>query len=54
MRVAIFTFFIFAIGITGFSAIAEARGGHYAGGRGSSHRGGSYRNSATGNHYQHR
>lgn len=26
--------------------------GHYSGGRGSSHKGGSYRNPSTGNHYR--
>jgi hypothetical protein len=31
-------------------AIVEARG-HYSGGTGSSHNGGSYKNSRTGNHY---
>lgn len=34
--------------------IAEARGGHYAGGHGSSHKGGQYKNSRTGNHYEKR
>lgn len=29
-------------------------GGHYAGGEGSSHKGGHYENSATGNHYKKR
>lgn len=31
-----------------------AAGGHYAGGHGSSHKGGHYKNAATGDHYQHR
>ncbi|WP_235012280.1 hypothetical protein [Caballeronia catudaia] len=35
-------------------AIAEARGGHYAGGHGSSHKGGQYKNSRTGDHYEKR
>ncbi|SAK51619.1 hypothetical protein AWB80_01671 [Caballeronia pedi] len=30
--------------------IAEARGGHYAGGHGSSHKGGHYKNARTGDH----
>ncbi|MDR5833435.1 hypothetical protein [Caballeronia sp. LZ034LL] len=34
--------------------IAEARGGRYAGGHGSSHKGGQYKNSRTGNHYEKR
>lgn len=34
--------------------IAEARGGHYAGGHGSSHKGGHYKNARTGNHYEKR
>jgi len=32
---------------------AEARGGHYAGSTGSSHKGGHYVNAQTGNHYTH-
>lgn len=35
-----------------FSTTAFAKGGHYSGGKGSSHKGGHYRNSATHNHYQ--
>ncbi|SAL19402.1 hypothetical protein AWB71_00935 [Caballeronia peredens] len=35
-------------------AIAEARGGHYAGGHGSSHKGGHYKNARTGDHYEKR
>lgn len=31
-----------------------SRGGHYAGGNGTSHKGGSYKNSRTHNHYQKR
>lgn len=34
------------------SSIAKARGGHYAGGHGSSHKGGHYKNSRTGDHYE--
>jgi hypothetical protein len=32
--------------------ISEARGGHYAGGHGSSHKGGHYKNPRTGDHYE--
>jgi hypothetical protein len=35
-------------------AVAVARGGHYAGGHGSSHKGGKYKNARTGDHYEHR
>jgi len=35
-------------------SISFARGGHYAGGHGSSHKGGSYKNPRTGNHYEKR
>ncbi|MCO7262023.1 hypothetical protein [Dickeya zeae] len=31
-----------------------AKGGHYAGGHGSSHKGGKYHNPRTGNHYEKR
>lgn len=31
-----------------------SRGGHYAGGKGSSHKGGTYKNAGTGDHYQKR
>lgn len=34
--------------------VAIARGGHYAGGQGSSHKGGHYKNARTGDHYEHR
>ncbi|WP_321842616.1 hypothetical protein [Burkholderia cepacia] len=34
--------------------IALARGGHYAGGHGSSHKGGKYKNARTGDRYEHR
>jgi hypothetical protein len=34
--------------------IAEARGGHYANGHGSSHKGGHYKNARTGDHYEKR
>lgn len=34
--------------------IAEARGGYYAGGHGSSHKGGHYKNSRTSDHYEKR
>jgi len=34
------------------STIAEARGGHYSGGHGSSHKGGHYKNARTGDHYE--
>lgn len=34
--------------------IALARGGHYAGGRGSSHKGGKYKNARSRDHYQRR
>ncbi|WP_158647079.1 hypothetical protein [Paraburkholderia azotifigens] len=34
--------------------VAEARGGHYAGGHGSSHKGGHYKNARTGDHYEKR
>jgi hypothetical protein len=34
--------------------IAEARGGHYSGGHGSSHKGGHYKNARTGDHYEKR
>ncbi len=36
------------------STAAMARGGHYAGGHGSSHKGGHYVNARTGNHYEKR
>lgn len=36
------------------STLAEARGGHYAGGHGSSHKGGHYKNARTGDHYESR
>jgi hypothetical protein len=50
--------------LVGLSVPAQARssgsnthyanqGGHYVGGRGSSHKGGHYRNARTGNHYTH-
>jgi len=35
-------------------SIAEARGGHYAGGHGSSHKGGHYKNARTHDHYESR
>lgn len=34
--------------------ITLARGGHYAGGHGSSHKGGKYKNARTGDHYERR
>lgn len=34
--------------------VAMAKGGHYEGGHGSSHKGGKYRNARTGDHYEHR
>lgn len=34
--------------------IALASGGHYAGGHGSSHKGGHYKNARTGDHYERR
>lgn len=34
--------------------ITLARGGHYAGGHGSSHKGGKYKNPRTGDRYEHR
>lgn len=34
--------------------VAIARGGHYAGGQGSSHKGGHYKNARTGDRYEHR
>lgn len=34
-----------------FPVGALARGGHYAGGHGSSHKGGHYKNARTGDHY---
>ena len=33
---------------------AFAQGGHYKNGKGSSHKGGKYKNKATGNHYRKR
>ena len=35
-------------------SITEARGGHYAGGQGSSHKGGHYQNARTHDHYESR
>jgi hypothetical protein len=35
-------------------AIAEARGGHYSGGHGSSHKHGTYKNASTGDQYRSR
>lgn len=35
-------------------SFAMAKGGHYAGGHGSSHKGGKYKNPRTGDHYVHR
>lgn len=35
-------------------SISFARGGHYAGGHGSSHKYGKYKNARTGNHYEKR
>ncbi len=43
---------IFTLSLT--APIVEAkstRGGHYAGGKGSSHKGGKYKNARTGDHY---
>lgn len=34
--------------------ITLARGGHYVGGHGSSHKGGKYKNPRTGDRYEHR
>lgn len=33
---------------------ADSGGGHYQGGKGSSHKGGKYKNASTGNHYHKR
>lgn len=35
-------------------SFAVAKGGHYAGGHGSSHKGGKYKNPRTGDHYERR
>jgi len=35
-------------------SVSFARGGHYAGGHGSSHKYGKYKNARTGNHYEKR
>jgi hypothetical protein len=35
-----------------FPLMAFARGGHYSGGHGSSHKGGHYKNARTGDHYE--
>lgn len=35
-------------------SVAYAKGGHYAGGKGSSHKAGKYKNPRTGNHYEKR
>ena len=50
---------LFALATFGFLAglplsHALAQGGHYKNGKGSSHKGGSYKNKATGNHYRKR
>ena len=50
---------LFLLSLLGFLLSASlspafAQGGHYKGGKGSSHKGGSYKNKATGNHYRKR
>lgn len=48
ITIALFTLAILA------PTASFARGGHYIGGHGSSHKGGHYSNPRTGNHYEHR
>ena len=40
--------------LVGIATSAFAQGGHYKNGRGSSHKGGSYKNKATHDHYRKR
>jgi len=54
MRFVMCGAFVLGLIMAALPAPAEARGGHYSGAHGSSHRGGSYRNAPTNNHYQHR
>lgn len=59
MRVLMCSVFVAGLILSVFSGAAEARGGrsygnqggHYAGGSGSSHKGGTYRNARTRDHY---
>ncbi len=53
MKVPLLPAAVFAI-LVCLPPIALASGGHYAGGHGSSHKGGHYVNARTNNHYQHR
>lgn len=46
-------FILAIVAALALTSAADARGGHYVGGHGSSHKGGHYVNRATGNHYRH-
>ena len=45
---------LFAFAMTLTTTEASAQRGHYKSGKGSSHKGGKYKNSSTGNHYRKR
>ncbi|WP_158308432.1 hypothetical protein [Flavobacterium columnare] len=48
-RTVLFTMFLFLLGTS-----INAQKGHYKGGKGSSHKGGHYKNSSTNDHYKKR
>ncbi len=54
MKHILTTLAMLAMLLTGDLALAASKGGWYAGGHGSSHKGGHYVNPRTGNHYQKR